>query len=90
MLDGLARCPVPAVSGLEEGPFTLAMHDDALRHTRYKQSRLSLTDLGKAVLAGDQDFCRHNPLRHWWAGTLLTNERLWRWDGERRMLIAPD
>jgi hypothetical protein len=90
LLDGLARCPVPAVSGLEEGPFTLAIHDNAFRHARYKQSRLSLTDLGKAVLAGDQDFCRHNPLRRWWGGTLLTNEWVWRWDGVRRMLIAPD
>ncbi|MDF0497804.1 MULTISPECIES: hypothetical protein [Bradyrhizobium] len=89
LLDGLARCPVPAVSGLEEGPFTLDMHDDALRHARYKQSRLSLTDLGKAILAGDEDFCRHNPLRRWWGGTLLANERLWRWDDERRLLVAP-
>lgn len=90
LLDELARGPVPAVSGLEDGPFTLTMHDDALRHTRYKQSRLSLTDLGKAVLAGDQDFRRHNPLRRWWGGTLLTHERPWRWDGESRLLIAPD
>lgn len=90
LLDGLARCQVPAVSGLGEGPFTLDMHDDALRHARYKQSRLSLTDLGKAVLAGDQDFGRHNPLRRWWGGTLLTNERMWRWDRESRFLIVPD
>ena len=26
LLDGLARCPAPAVSGLDEGPFTLEMH----------------------------------------------------------------
>ena len=90
LLDGLTRCPAPAVSGLEEGPFTLAMHDDALRHARYKQSLMSLTDLGKAVLAGDQDFYRHNPIRRWWGGTLLTSERLWRWDAENRALIAPD
>ena len=88
LLDGLARCPVPAVNGLEEGPFSLDMHDDALRHARYKQSRLSLTDLGKAVLAGE-DFRSHNPIRRWWGGTLIANERLWRWDAERRLLIAP-
>lgn len=90
LLDGLARCPVPAVSGLDEGPFSLDMHDDALRHARFKQSRLSLTDLGKAVLAGKEDFCRHNPVHRWWGGTLLTSERLWRWDREIRLLIAPD
>jgi len=90
LLDGLARCPMPAVAGLEEGPFTLDMHDDALRHTRYKQSLMSLTDLGKAVLAGSEDFRRHNPIRRWWGGTLLANERLWRWDSRSRLLIAPD
>ncbi|AWM04795.1 hypothetical protein [Bradyrhizobium amphicarpaeae] len=89
LLDGLARCPMPAVTGLVEGPFTLDMHDDALRHARYKQSRLSLTDLGKAVLAGAEDFRRHNPIRRWWGGTLLTNERLWRWYPETRLLAAP-
>ncbi|RXG95917.1 hypothetical protein [Bradyrhizobium zhanjiangense] len=89
LLDGLARCPVPAVAGLDEGPFSLDMHDDALRHARYKQSRLSLTDLGKAVLAGDEDFCRHNPIARWWGGTLVTTERLWRWDRESRLLVPP-
>ena len=88
LLDGLARCPVPAVSGLEEGPFTLDMHEDALRHARYKQSRLSLADLGRAALAGE-DFRHHNPIRRWWGGTLLVSERLWRWDRKGRLLIAP-
>src|SRR5262249_42453063 len=46
LLDGLARCPFPAVSGLDAGPFSLEMHNDESRHERYKRSRLSLTDLG--------------------------------------------
>jgi len=89
LLDGLARCRVPTVSGLEEGPFSLDMHNDALRRARYKQSRLSLTDLGRVVLAGEEDFLRHNPIHRWWGGTELTNERLWRWDRESRLLVAP-
>jgi hypothetical protein len=89
LLDGLARCPVPAVSGLNEGPFSLEMHDDPSRHERYKQSRLSLTDLGKAALAGQDDFRRHNPIQRWWGGTELTNGRLWRWDTQTRSLVAP-
>ena len=89
LLDGLARCPVPAISGLAEGPFTLDMHNDAVRHARYKQSCLSLTELGKAVLAGKEDFLRHHPIHRWWGGTHLTNEKLWRWDGETRSLVAP-
>jgi hypothetical protein len=43
---------LPAVSGLDEAPFTLEMHDDRDCHERYKQSTLSLTELGKATLAG--------------------------------------
>jgi len=89
LLDGLVRCRVPAVSGLEEGPFTLDMHNDALRHARYKQSRMSLTDLGKAALAGEQDFLHHNPIHRWWGGMLLTNERLWRWNRDGRLLVPP-
>jgi hypothetical protein len=89
LLDGLARCPAPAVLGLDEGPFTLEMHDDRERHERYKQSKLSLTELGKAVLAGHDDFSRHNPIHRWWGSTELINDRLWRWDVENGVLMAP-
>ncbi|WP_426408019.1 hypothetical protein [Bradyrhizobium ganzhouense] len=89
LLDGLARCPMPAVYGLEEGPFSLDMHNDDLRYARYKQSRLSLTELGRAVLAGEEDFRRDNPIHRWWGGAHLTNERLWRWDRETGLLVAP-
>ena len=89
LLDGLAHCPAPAVAGLEEGPFKLDMHQDRVRHERYKQSRLALTPLGEAILAGRDDFSRHNPIRRWWGGTELRNDRLWRWDPARGALIAP-
>jgi len=89
LLDELARCRAPAVSGLDEGPFTVAMHKDRSRHARYKQSQLSLTALGEAVLAQTEDFSRHNPIHRWWGGTELTNARLWRWDPANRALIAP-
>jgi hypothetical protein len=89
LLDGLASGPAPAITGLEEGPFSLEMHQDADRHKRYKQSRLSLTALGRAVLAGADDFSRHNPTHRWWGGTELSNDRLWRWDPANRVLIEP-
>jgi len=89
LLDGLARCPVPAVSGLDEGPFTREMHDERDRHERYKRSKLKLTALGKAILARTEDFSRHNPVHRLWGGTELTNDRLWRWDPANRALIAP-
>jgi hypothetical protein len=80
LLERLALAPVPAVSGLAEWPFTLEMHDERERYERYKESRLSLTALGKAILAGTEDFSGHNPIDRWWGGTRLTNDRLWRWD----------
>ena len=89
LLDGLARGPAPVVSGLAEGPFDDALHDDKDRHERYRQSRLLLTDLGKAVLAQSDDFSRHNPIHRWWGGTHLTNDNLWRWDPANRTLVAP-
>jgi hypothetical protein len=86
LLERLALAPTPAVAGLAERPFALAMHNDAARLTRYRESRLSLTEFGKAVLAHDEDFSRHNPIDRWWGGTHLTNDRLWRWNPA---LVAP-
>lgn len=88
LLDGLAHCPAPAVLGLDEGPFTVEMHDDRSRHQRYKESELSLTALGKAILVNTEDFSRHNPISRWWGGTELTNDNLWRWDPANQALIA--
>ncbi len=79
LLDGLARCERPAVSGLDEGRFSPEMHDASTRFARYKASRLSLTEFGKAVLGGDEDFRCSNPIDRWWGGTHLTNDRLWRY-----------
>ncbi|WP_229168991.1 hypothetical protein [Bradyrhizobium altum] len=89
LLDGLARCPVPAISGLDDGPFDLDMHEDPERHQRYKRSRLALTGLGRVIVAGAGDFSQYNPIHRWWGGTELTNDRLWRWDAESRTLVTP-
>lgn len=89
VLDGLARCPAPAVSGLNEGPFSIEMMQYRKRAERYEQSKLSLTPLGKAILAGTGDFTRHNPIDRWWGGTHLTNDNLWRWDPDNKALVAP-
>jgi hypothetical protein len=86
LLEGLARAPAPAVSGLVEPFFTLEMHNSRSRFDRYKTSKLSLTGLGKAILHQAEDFSRHNPIRRWWGGTELANDRLWRWG---QVLLAP-
>ena len=86
LLEELALAAVPAVSGLAEWPFTMEMHEDPARLPRYGESRLSLTEFGKAILAHEADFSRHNAIDRWWGGTHLTNDNLWRWDSA---LIAP-
>ncbi|WP_461626610.1 hypothetical protein [Bradyrhizobium sp. 25ACV] len=89
LLEGLASGPMPAVAGLDPKLETLPRHDARGRNAAFRRSRLSLTEFGKAVLEGREDFRRHNPIRRWWGGTLLTNDRLWRWREESRSLIAP-
>jgi hypothetical protein len=89
LLDGLAHCPAPAVSGLGEGPFPFERYGSRTLHERYARSRVSLTVLGEAILKWTEDFSRHNPISRWWGGTRLTNDSLWRWDPGYRALIAP-
>jgi hypothetical protein len=80
LLEGLAHGPRPAVAGLDDELRTIEKNE------AYRRSRLSLTEFGKAILAHQEDFSRHNPIDRWWGGTRLTNDRLWRWDP---VLIAP-
>src|SRR5579859_2692694 len=86
ILDDLCRCRRPAISGLQEGPFTLGLHDDPERHRLYFESPLVLTDYGRDLLAGKADFAAENRIDRYWGGTRLTNQSLWRWDSERRSL----
>ena len=80
LLDGLAFGPRPAVAGLDDALRTLDRENLRDRHPAYLRSRLSLTEFGKAVLAHEEDFSRHNPIDRWWGGTHLTNDNLWRWN----------
>ncbi|MGH6710773.1 MAG: hypothetical protein ACREEK_17590 [Bradyrhizobium sp.] len=86
LLDGLAFGPRPAIAGLDEELRTLGREQLRSRHDAYLRSELSLTEFGKAVLAGKEDFSRHNPIDRWWGGTHLTNDNLWRWNPA---LVAP-
>ncbi|MET4256770.1 hypothetical protein ABIC09_001702 [Bradyrhizobium sp. S3.12.5] len=79
LLQGLALGPRPAVAGLDDELRTIDRENLRDRHTAYLRSRLSLTEFGKAVLAGSEDFTRYNPIDRWWGGTHLTNDCLWRY-----------
>lgn len=86
LLEGLAQGPRPAIAGLDDALRTIDTDNLRLRDEAYKRSRLSLTESGKAIVAHEEDFSRHNPIDRWWGGTRLTNDRLWRWDP---VLTAP-
>jgi hypothetical protein len=79
LLEGLAHGPRPAVAGLDDELRVLNKENHRSRLEAYQRSRLSLTEFGKAILAGKEDFSRRNPIDRWWGGTRLTNDRLWRW-----------
>ncbi|MGX1324068.1 hypothetical protein AB7M17_007521 [Bradyrhizobium sp. USDA 377] len=51
--------------------------------------KVTLTELGRSLVAREDDMWRHNPIKRWWGGTELTNEQVWRWDRESRSLVAP-
>ena len=86
LLDQLALADEPLIAGLEGAPFR---YQDPERAKPYLTSRLSLTSLGKAVLAGGADWAKHHSVDRWWGGTHLTEDNLWCWDGETERLIAP-
>ncbi len=86
LLEGLAHGPTPAVAELDDALRTLSRENYRDRDAAYKRSELSLTELGRAIVAHKEDFSGHNPIDRWWGGTRLTNDNLWRWDP---VLVAP-
>ncbi|BAL75702.1 hypothetical protein [Bradyrhizobium cosmicum] len=79
LLHALAQGPRPAIAGLDDELRIIARENLRDRHEAYLRSSLSLTEFGRSVLAGMEDFSRHNPIDRWWGGTHLTNDRLWRY-----------
>ena len=86
LLNDLSLAKEPLIAGLEAAPF---QHQDPERAKAYLTSRLSLTSLGKAVLAGGADWSKHRTVDRWWGGTHLTEDNLWRWDPQAERLMAP-
>lgn len=89
MVVHLGRISTPAIHGLPENEFTLELHDDATRWKRFRSASIALTDFGRALLDGDANFVSGTKIDRWWGGTHLTNANLWRWDGQRELLVAP-
>lgn len=86
LVAGLAHGPRPALAGLDEEIRGICQENYYQFEGAFRRSRLSLTDFGRAVLAHQEDFSRHNPIDRWWGGTHLTDDNLWRYDP---VLIPP-
>ncbi len=84
LLEGLAHVPTPAVAGLDDHLRTIPQESFGCRLDAYYRSNLSITDFGRAILAHEEDFSRHNPIDRRCGGTHLTSDNLWRYD---RVLI---
>jgi hypothetical protein len=79
LLNNLGRGPCPAITGIDDGPFDEPLHDDAARYSAYMDSPLRLSPFGLALLQGEDDLFRLAPRRFWWGGTLITQDKPWRW-----------
>jgi hypothetical protein len=80
LLEGLAHGPKSAIAGLDDELRSLKRDNYRDRLEAFRRSWLSLTEFGASVVAHEQDFSRHNPVRRWWGGTELTSDSLWRLD----------
>src|SRR5215475_11934530 len=77
-LDALTFCPTPLISGL---PFPSQRCAQGPSHPDYRaftQSTITLTEAGRAALAGRFDHARENGVDRWLGGTHLTPQNLWR------------
>jgi hypothetical protein len=98
IMDRLAHPDAPLLRGLEGGPYSYTREFwgrprrariRRSRHRRYFCSIPKLTELGREILAGREDYARHAEIDRWWGGTHLTNDNLWRWDAAARTLVKP-
>jgi hypothetical protein len=65
------------VTRLTDGPTPLLSQNE---------TGMVLSEFGRAVLDGREDFVRVGALRRWLCGVRLCRDNLWRWDPERRAL----
>jgi hypothetical protein len=79
LLDDLASCEVPLISGLAAAP----------AEDRFEEAELELTMAGEDVVAGEDDHIAMSGIDRWWAGTRLTGHAVWRYDRGAAALVAP-
>ncbi len=88
ILSGLASGDTPLLDGLPEHFEPSVLENDA-RRKAFITADLTLTELGRQVLAGTADYAEHHLIDRWIGGTHITNDNLWRWDNEAERLVVP-
>jgi hypothetical protein len=80
------------VFGLIEGLPQFLVWDRATRRYEhgFLNAAIALTDRGRAALAGTYDLTTHERFNRWVGATHLQPRAVWRWDRERRALLAPE
>ena len=53
----------------------------------FLEAPVHISEIGRLVLAGEQDLCALHPPDRWQGGTRLGPDNLWRWDAEARRLL---
>jgi hypothetical protein len=77
------------VEELGAGPNPLARLDVTRRKQALPEGKVTLTDTGRAVLAGEVDWAAAHRLDRWYGGVHLESDRgHWRWDGSGGLLVA--
>ncbi len=85
-LDDLAFAREPLITGLQN---TYPCQGTTDEIQSYLGSSLTLTRLGRAILAGEADMIAVNGIDRWWGGTHLRDNDCWRWDGPSRRIVTP-
>ena len=86
-LDSLTHTQHPALLSSTNASFEPLGGEEAIQ--TYLNTTFGLTELGKEILAEDEDFAALNSIDFWWGGTHVTQTNLWRWDAGLQDLIAP-
>lgn len=91
VIEQMAECKVPLVRIDGPGTFRDFMEPDEIGTPTLKDIKrwdVSITDAGKKVLAGRQDFIKLNGIDRWLGGVHLQGtEAQWRWDEDSQRLV---
>lgn len=85
-LDDLATAREPLITGTRNKYPCQGTQDEI---EAYLTVPLALTRFGQAVLTGEADMIAVNGIDRWWAGTHLSGNECWRWDGPARRIVPP-